>query len=151
MKILVANGPNLRLLGTRKPEVYGGETLADIERRLRKVAAELDAEVVFFQSDIEGEIVSVLGAAPANGFDGVVINPAAYTHTSVAIRDALEAAALPAVEVHISNVYKREEFRHRSMTASVCTGVICGLGTDGYEWALRALARKISNKRRSAK
>jgi 3-dehydroquinate dehydratase-2 len=151
MKILVANGPNLRLLGTRKPEVYGRETLGGIERRLQKVASELGVGLEFIQSDIEGEIVSAVGSAPANGFDGIVINPAAYTHTSVAIRDALEAAGLPAVEVHISNIYKREEFRHKSLTAPVCTGVICGLGTDGYEWALRALVSKLSNKRRSAK
>ncbi len=140
MKILVLNGPNLQLLGRRKPEVYGKETLAGIESRLAEVAAEIGVEIEFLQSNSEGALVDAIGGAPDRGFEGIVINPAAYTHTSVAIRDAIEAVRLPAVEVHLSNIHAREEFRRKSMTAAVCLGQISGLGADGYEWALRALA-----------
>ncbi len=149
MKILVINGPNLGLLGVREPEIYGRTTLKDVEQSLLKVAAEYpNCELEFLQSNHEGVIVDRLNALltdkPA---DGIVINPAAYTHTSVAIADALRAcSAVPAIEVHISNISGREEFRHQSLTAPACVGMIAGLGTDGYEWALRALLKMLLKK-----
>lgn len=138
MRILVLNGPNLHLLGTREPGVYGACTLADIESRIRRRAAEMDIQVECRQSNHEGDLVDWIGQAPAD-FDALVINPAAYTHTSLAIRDALAASGLPAVEVHLTNVHAREEFRHRSYTAAVCIGQIVGFGPVGYELALIAL------------
>jgi 3-dehydroquinate dehydratase-2 len=149
MKILVVNGPNLQLLGKRKPGTYGKKSLMDVERMLKKVAVELKTQLVFFQSCIEGEITETIGAAPTHGFNGIMINPAAYTHTSVAIRDAIEASELPTIEVHISNVHQREDFRRQSLTAPVCVGQICGLGTRGYEWGLRALVDIIDKKGKS--
>ena len=146
MKILVLNGPNLQLLGRRKVEVYGVVPLSEIESRLRKVASELEVELGFMQSNHEGVIVDAIAQALADGVDGLVINPAAYTHTSVAIRDAIEGVKLPAVEIHLSNIHAREGFRHESLTAPVCIGQIAGLGADGYEWALRALVRYLTNK-----
>jgi 3-dehydroquinate dehydratase-2 len=143
MRILVVNGPNLQLLGTRQPEVYGAATLADVEADLRRIAAELGVEVAFLQSNHEGALVDGIGGAPAAGFAGIVINPAAYGHTSIALRDALAAAALPAIEIHISNIHRREEFRHRTLTAAVCLGQVCGLGVRGYGWALRALVEAL--------
>ena len=147
MKILVLNGPNLQLLGRRKVEVYGIVPLHEIEARLRIVASELGVEIGFMQSNHEGVIVDAIAQAPAEGVDGLVINPAAYTHTSVAIRDAIEGVKLPAVEIHLSNIHAREGFRHNSLTAPVCIGQIAGLGADGYEWALRALVRYINNQK----
>ena len=150
MKILVVNGPNLNLLGRRKVEVYGTITLPEIESRLRKVAEELGVEMNFFQSNSEGSLVDRIGEALFYGTDGIVINPAANTHTSVAVRDALEAVRLPAIEVHISNIHTREEFRNHSVTAPVCVGQVVGLGADGYEWAFRALVRRLEcNERES--
>ena len=143
MKITVLNGPNLQLLGSRKVEVYGRVTLAAIEARLREVARETGVEMSFFQSNHEGDLVDAIAQAAAEGSAGIVINPAAYTHTSVAIRDAIEGVRLPAIEVHLSNIHAREGFRHDSMTAPVCIGQIAGLGADGYEWAFRALVRYI--------
>ena len=143
MKVLVLNGPNLQLLGLRKPEIYGRETLQDLCDRLVPVAEELDIVLECRQTNGEGQMVDWIGAS-AGMFDGLVINAAAYTHTSVAIRDAIEAVGLPTVEVHISNIHAREEFRHTSLIAPVCLGQICGLGTSGYEWALRALARHLT-------
>lgn len=143
VKLLIVNGPNLQLLGRREPEVYGASDLDSVAAGLASVAAELGVVVECRQSNHEGDIVDWLGSASGE-FDGVIINPAGYTHTSVAIRDALSACGLPAVEVHISNVHAREDFRHRSLTAPVCVGQIAGLGTDGYEWALRALVRRLS-------
>lgn len=146
MKILILNGPNLQLLGLRKPEVYGVTTLAGIEARIRELAKELGLEVEFKQSNDEGALVDAIGSTLDRGFDGIVINPAAYTHTSVAIRDAIEAVKLPAIEVHLSNVHAREEFRHKSLSAPVCLGQIAGLGADGYEMAVRALALHIARR-----
>lgn len=142
MRYLILNGPNLQLLGTRERAVYGATTLAEIEQQCQAVAKELGVGLDFRQSNHEGQLVDWLGSAPGE-FAGVVINPAAYTHTSVAIRDALAAIRLPAIEVHLSNVHAREEFRHHSYSAAVCLGQILGLGADGYEWALRALHRHV--------
>jgi len=140
VKVLVINGPNLQLLGRREPDIYGADGLGAIESRLAEIARELNAEVVCRQSNHEGDIVDWIGTA-IDEFNGIIINPAAYTHTSIAIRDAIKAVDLPVIEVHISNVHQREEFRHRSLTAPVCTGQINGLGTVGYEMALRALVQ----------
>ena len=138
-KILLINGPNLQLLGVREPEIYGHETLPQIVAGLRDRAAAMGAELLDFQSNSEGAIVDRLAAALTEGIDGIIINPAAYTHTSVAIRDALAAVRIPAVEVHLSNINSREEFRNRSLTAPVCRGVIAGFGALGYRLALAAL------------
>jgi 3-dehydroquinate dehydratase-2 len=137
-RILVLNGPNLQLLGTRKPDLYGTTSLGDVEAGLSRLAEELGVVVECRQSNHEGELVDWIGDS-RGVFAGIVINPGAYTHTSVAIRDAIEGVALPAVEIHISNIHAREEFRHRSLIAPVCLGQICGLGTPGYGLALRAL------------
>lgn len=146
MKILVINGPNLQLLGKREPEVYGQVTLEDLNRHLSSVAAALGVEVKFFQSNHEGDIVDRIAAAMNDQTDGLVINPAAYTHTSIAIHDALLAVKLPSLEVHISNISARDSFRQHSMTAPACMGMIAGLGVSGYEWAIRALAKYLSEK-----
>ena len=142
-KILVIHGPNLTMLGEREPEIYGNITLENINAELVSLAKELNVDVETFQSNIEGEIVSKIGDA-RKVFDGLVINPAAYTHTYVAIRDAISGSKLPAIEVHISNVYAREEFRQISITAPVCKGQIAGLGIDSYLLALRGLARLLA-------
>jgi 3-dehydroquinate dehydratase II len=142
MKILILNGPNLQLLGTRETAVYGRLTLAEIEARLTAVAAELGVAVTCRQSNHEGELVDWIGAA-RGVYAGLILNPGAYTHTSIAIRDAIAAVQLPAVEVHLSNVYAREEFRRQSFIAPVCIGQLAGFGADGYEWALRALRRYL--------
>ena len=146
MKILLINGPNLQLLGVREPGIYGGVTLPEIVSRLRGCAAELGCELIDFQSNHEGEIVDRIGNAKSDGIDGIVMNPAAYTHTSVAIRDALAAVRLPTVEVHLSNIHAREAFRHESLTAPMCIGVMAGFGADIYEWALRALHRRLTSR-----
>jgi 3-dehydroquinate dehydratase-2 len=136
--IAILNGPNLDRLGKREPEIYGRDTLADLERSLR---AEFGAaaELVFFQSNHEGELIDRIAALADAQAAGLVINPGALTHTSVALRDALLGSHLPAVEVHISNIYRREEFRHQSLTAPACLAVISGLGLEGYRAALRFL------------
>lgn len=138
MRILVLNGPNLNLLGTREPEKYGTQTLADIENFIRTEAKNLGVDVDFYQSNIEGELVNKIQEAKGN-FDGIIMNPAAYTHTSVAIRDAILAVCIPTVEIHLSNIYKREEFRHTSMTAPACIGQIAGFGAIGYKLGLIAI------------
>ena len=140
-RILVIHGPNLNLLGTREPEVYGSQTLADINAHLVSVAAELGVELSHVQNNIEGELVNAIHAARGK-VDAIVINPAAYTHTSVALRDALAGVAIPFVEVHLSNVYQREAFRHHSYFSEIAVGVISGLGAYGYEAALRFLVAR---------
>ncbi len=138
--VYVLNGPNLNLLGKRQPEIYGGETLADVEADCRKVAAELGLTLRFHQSNREYEIIDWIHEARDNAC-GIVINPAAFTHTSVAILDALNAFEKPVIEVHISNVHKREAFRHHSYVSLRADGVIAGLGTQGYTLALRRVAQ----------
>ena len=144
-KILLINGPNLQLLGVREPEIYGVATLPEIVDDLRKEAGLLGLELEDFQSNSEGALVDKIGGSLSAGIDGIIINPAAYTHTSVALRDALAAVALPAVEVHLSNVSGREDFRHRSYTAEKCIGVISGFGALSYKLALRALAEYLDS------
>ena len=139
-KVLIINGPNLNLLGTREPEIYGKTTLKDIEAELKNKAEKLNVEIECFQSNHEGEIVDKICGAKGK-FDAVIINPAAYTHTSVAIRDAFAAVDIPAIEVHISNVYSREEFRHNSLIAPVVVGQIAGLGIQGYLLALEYFSK----------
>ncbi|MPS25597.1 type II 3-dehydroquinate dehydratase [Pigmentiphaga sp.] len=136
-RILVLHGPNLNLLGTREPGIYGATTLADIDARLLALAQQHGASLASFQSNHEGALVDRIQAAVGEGVDFIVINPAAYTHTSVAVRDALAAVAVPFIEVHLSNVHKREAFRHRSYFSDLAVGVIAGLGVDGYEAAVR--------------
>jgi 3-dehydroquinate dehydratase-2 len=137
--VLVIHGPNLNLLGTREPAVYGSTTLAQVDDGLRSLAAELGVALEALQSNAEGEIVSAIQAAAAKG-QGLLINPGAYTHTSVAIRDAIAGTGIPTVEVHLSNIYAREEFRHHSFIAPVARGQVAGFGPDSYRLGLRALA-----------
>ena len=137
MKILFLNGPNLNLLGQREPEVYGHATLADIEAKVRERAGKLKAEIEFRQSNLEGELVTWIQQAKGR-FEVIVLNAAAYTHTSVALRDAIKATGVPTIEIHLSNVYAREEFRHTSLIAPVCHGQICGFGLNSYLLGLEA-------------
>jgi 3-dehydroquinate dehydratase-2 len=141
-KILVLNGPNLNLLGKRQPEIYGKLTLGEIEKKVRALAEELDVEVDFRQSNSEGELVTWIQQA-AGSFGAIVINPAAYTHTSLAMRDAISAVSVPTVEIHISNIHKRETFRHHSFIAEVAVGQIAGFGVNSYLLGLRAATELI--------
>lgn len=138
-KILILNGPNLNMLGVREPAVYGAQTLSDIEKTLR-AEFEGKAELEFLQSNSEGAIIDAIQFSEA---DGIALNAGAYTHYSYAIHDAIKSIAAPVVEVHISNIYKREEFRHKSVIAAACTGSVCGFGTDSYYLAITALLRKL--------
>jgi 3-dehydroquinate dehydratase-2 len=138
-KILFLSGPNLNLLGTRQPEIYGKLTLAQIEKQVRTLAKELAIEIDFRQSNSEGELVTWIQQA-AGIFGAIVINPAAYTHTSLAMRDAISAVGLPVVEIHLSNIHKREQLRHHSYIAEVAVGQIAGFGLDSYLLGLRAAA-----------
>lgn len=147
MQILVIHGPNLNLLGTRESDIYGTRTLEEINASLRQLAAELGAELVIEQSNHEGEIVDII--QNGKNYDALIINPAAYTHTSVAIRDAIAAIEIPTVELHLSNIYKREEFRHKSLISPVAHGQISGFGPESYLLGLRA-AVSIANAKKSA-
>ena len=142
-KILVVHGPNLNILGKREPTVYGSRTLDDINQSLSAKATELGLQVSTFQSNHEGEIVDAIQQAVGR-IQGLIINPAAYTHTSVAIRDAVLLLDVPTIEVHLSNIHKRESFRHRSFIADIATAQISGLGAPGYLFALEALAQRIA-------
>ena len=141
-RVLVLNGPNLNMLGTREPGTYGSQTLADIEKLCKAEGKALGLTVTCRQSNHEGELVELIQQALGK-FEAIVINPAAYSHTSVAIHDALRAVSLPTIEVHLSNIHQREPFRHHSFVSSVAMGVICGLGAAGYKLALQALAEKL--------
>ncbi len=141
-RVLVLNGPNLNLLGTREPDIYGAQTLADVEALCHETAAQCGLTVDFRQSNHEGELITWIHEA-REAADAIVINPAGYSHTSVAIADALKAVGLPVAEVHISNIHQRESFRHHSFVSAVAFGVICGFGTAGYRMALVALADQL--------
>ena len=147
--VYVLNGPNLNLLGKREPKIYGRATLRDVEKLCRQTAARHKLEVEFRQSNHEGEIVDSIHEAAAKKAAGVVINPGAYTHTSVAIRDAVAATDLPVVEVHISNIFARERFRHHSHVAAVAKASLCGFGVAGYALAIDGLAALIGARRKS--
>ena len=142
-RILIINGPNLNMLGTREPGIYGYDTLADIEKMCIEEAKGLGLKIDFRQSNIEGEIITWIQQAPAQGFTGIIINGGAYTHTSIAIMDALLILEIPIIEVHITNIFKREDFRHLSFVSPAAEGGICGLGSRGYPLALKALAEMI--------
>ena len=145
MKILFLNGPNLNLLGTREPDKYGTLTLDDIKNIVKATASELNVEFDFYQSNIEGELVTKIQEAKGV-FDGIVINPAAYTHTSVAIRDAIAGVQMPAVEIHLSNIHNREEFRKTSLIAPVCVGQISGFQANSYKLGLIAITDYLKQK-----
>lgn len=143
MALLVVHGPNLNLLGTREPEVYGRDTLADIDARLAAQAAAAGVALASFQSNHEGALIDRIHAARLDGTRFILINPGAYTHTSIALRDALAGVALPFIEVHLSNVHRREAFRQHSYLSDLAVGVICGLGAQGYELALQAALKRL--------
>ena len=141
--ILVIQGPNLNLLGTREPDVYGTTTLEDIHKKLGELAKLNSIELDTFQSNHEGELIDRIQKAKLDGVDFIIINPGAFTHTSVALRDVLAGVAIPFTEVHLSNIHQREEFRKRSYLSDIATGVICGLGAIGYELALQAAIARL--------
>ena len=143
-KILVINGPNLNLLGTREREKYGQSSLEDIKNKCEAHAKKIDLEVEFKQSNVEGEIVNFIQEARKK-YSGIIINAGGYTHTSVAILDALLAVKKPTIELHITNIYKREDFRHKSLISKAADGIICGLGADGYIMALNGIKKIINN------
>jgi 3-dehydroquinate dehydratase-2 len=143
-RVLLLNGPNLNLLGSREPGIYGAETLTSIEKRASEVARELGHELTAFQSNAEHELIDRIHRTPADGVAFLVFNPGAFTHTSVALRDAISAVRLPFIEVHLSNTYAREPFRRHSYFSDIAVGVIVGLGAFGYELALRAAARHLA-------
>ncbi len=140
--ICILNGPNLNLLGEREPEIYGRSSLKDVEKSLNKIAKTNNLEIVFEQSNHEGELIELIQTASKES-KGIIINPAGYTHTSIAIYDALLSSKLPIIEVHLSNIYKRENFRHISYVSKAADGIISGLGVEGYIFALKALINKI--------
>ena len=146
MKILVLNGPNLNLLGSREKKHYGRFTLTQISKNLTKLAEQLGAELNFFQSNSEADLVEKIQEAKGK-FDGILVNAAAYTHTSIAIRDAFSSVEIPFVEVHLSNLARREEFRHRSLLSDLAIGVVFGFGPDSYQLGLRGLVENLRNKR----
>lgn len=138
MKLLILNGPNLNRLGSREPGIYGAETLADVESKLDKLASLHDVELSFFQSNWEGALVDKIHEADDIGFDGIVFNPGAFTHYSIALRDAIASVGVPVIEIHISNIHSREPFREKSVIAPVCIGQLSGFGTNGYQLAFQA-------------
>ena len=142
-KLLLLNGPNLNLLGSREPEVYGATTLAEIEQAAIAQAQAAGAELACLQSNHEGDLIDRIQAAKAQGVEAIVINPGGLTHTSVALRDALAGVAIPFMEVHISNIYKRESFRHHSYLSELAAGVVCGLGPDGYRISIEFAIKKL--------
>ncbi|MCJ7839343.1 type II 3-dehydroquinate dehydratase [Lederbergia sp. NSJ-179] len=146
MKILVLNGPNLNLLGEREPGIYGEDSLEQLEKNLDHVCQEEELEVDFFQSNYEGALLDALHGAKEKGYEGIIMNPGAFTHYSIALRDGIASIDLPVVEVHISNVYAREEFRSKSVTAPVSIGQITGFGLYGYELALLAIKQYIQRR-----
>lgn len=148
MKMIFLNGPNLNLLGQREPEIYGRVTLADVEAKVRERAAKLGAEVDFRQSNLEGELVTWIQEAKGK-FDVIVLNAAAYTHSSIALRDAISAVGVPTIEIHLSNVHAREEFRHKSLIAPVCCGQICGFGVNSYVLGVEAAVNVVEIRKRS--
>ncbi len=142
MRIFVVNGPNLDMLGKREPTIYGADTLDSINAELSQLCSDMGIDVSFFQSNSEGTLIDIIHSAREEA-DGIVLNAGAYTHYSIAIRDAISAAEKPCVEVHLSNVHKREEFRHKSVISAVCEGVICGFGKDVYRLGILALYSKL--------
>tara|TARA_B100000035_G_scaffold75126_1_gene62391 strand:+ start:906 stop:1337 length:432 start_codon:yes stop_codon:yes gene_type:complete len=142
MNILVLNGPNLNLLGSREPEVYGTDTLEDIEKNLKSIAKEQNVNINFYQSNSENELINKLHAAKEEKIGAIIINPGAFTHTSIALRDAFLGVNIPFIEVHISNIYKREEFRKNSFLSDISEGLITGLGVKGYEFALLSIIKR---------
>ena len=146
MKIMILNGPNINFLGIREKEIYGKENYEDICKNLKKEGEKLNIDVNLYQSNIEGALINFLQRAYFEKYDGISMNPGAYTHTSIALYDALKSIEIPTIEVHISNVYKREEFRHKSITAPACIGQICGLGSEGYLLALQYFLKILKNK-----
>ena len=143
-KILVINGPNLNLLGTREKEKYGNSSLADIQKKCESYSKKIGLQIDFKQSNVEGEIVNIIQSAK-DKYQGIIINAGGYTHTSVAILDALLAVKKPTIELHITNIYNREEFRHKSLISKAANGIICGLGTNGYMMALDGIKEIINN------
>ena len=142
MDLLIINGPNLNLVGKREPSIYGSQTLEDIQEELLNFAIELDAKLQFFQSNSEGEIIDCIQKS-VGSIDGILINAGAYTHTSIALRDALLGVAIPFVEVHLSNIYSREEFRHKSFLSDKALGLVCGFGTNSYKLALEGIVSHL--------
>ncbi len=138
MKLLILNGPNLNRLGKREPGIYGAETLEDIERKLERLAVEQGVELAFFQSNVEGSLIDKIHEAEDSSLDGIVFNPGAFTHYSIALRDAVASIQVPVIEIHISNIHSRESFRQTSVIAPVCVGQMSGFGTDGYALAIQA-------------
>ena len=142
MNILVLNGPNLNLLGTREPEVYGTDTLKDIEESLKSISKNHNVNIRFYQSNSENELINELHTAKQENVDAIIINPGAFTHTSIALRDAFLGVDIPFIEVHISNIYRREEFRKKSFLSDISEGLITGLGVSGYEFALLSIIKR---------
>lgn len=142
MNILVLNGPNLNLLGTREPEVYGTDTLQDIENKLQSIAQENNVKIDFYQSNSETDLIDALHKSKQDDVNFIIINPGAFTHTSIALRDAFLGVNIPFIEVHISNIYSREEFRKKSFLSDISQGLITGLGVSGYEFALLSILRR---------
>ena len=142
MNILVLNGPNLNLLGTREPEVYGTDSLKDIEENLKSISKKHKVNIRFYQSNSENELINELHTAKQENVDAIIINPGAFTHTSIALRDAFLGVGIPFIEVHISNIYRREEFRKKSFLSDISEGLITGLGVSGYEFALLTIIKR---------